>query len=96
MRQYELVFIVRTDLDEETTDALITKVRGIAEINGAEVTKLEKWGKRRLAYEIKNSREGFYVIMNFKGEAAVAAELDRILKITENILRHMIVREDEK
>ncbi|AGL03967.1 30S ribosomal protein S6 [Desulfoscipio gibsoniae] len=96
MRQYELVFIVRTDLDEEATDALIEKVRGIAETNGAEIIKLEKWGKRRLAYEIKNSREGLYVIMNFKGDAAVAAELDRVLKITENILRHMIIREDEK
>ncbi|WP_347489471.1 30S ribosomal protein S6 [Desulfoscipio sp. XC116] len=96
MRQYELVFIVRTDLDEEVTDALIGKVRGIAETNGAEIIKLEKWGKRRLAYEIKDCREGLYVIMNFKGDAAVAAELDRVLKITENILRHMIVREDEK
>lgn len=96
MRQYELVFIVRTDLDEEATEALIEKVKGIAETNGAEVTKLEKWGKRRLAYEIKDFREGFYVIMHFKGDAAVAAELDRVLKITENILRHMIVREDEQ
>ncbi len=96
VRQYELVFIVKPDLDEEATDTLIGKVKGIVETNGAEVIKLEKWGKRRLAYEIKNYREGFYVIMNFKGDAAVAAELDRVLKITENILRHMIVREDEK
>jgi len=96
VRQYELVFIIRTDLDEETTEALIEKVKGIAETNGAEVTKLEKWGKRRLAYEIKDFREGLYVIMNFKGDVAVAAELDRILKITESVLRHMIVREDEK
>lgn len=96
MRQYELVFITRTDLEEEAIEALIEKVRTIAETNGAEVTKLEKWGKRRLAYEIQHTREGFYVVMNFKGNAAVAAELDRVLKITENILRYMIVREDEK
>jgi len=96
VRQYELVFIVKPDLDEEATDTLIGRIRGIVETNGAEVIKLEKWGKRRLAYEIKNYREGFYVIVNFKGDAAVADELDRVLKITENILRHMIVREDEK
>lgn len=96
MRQYELVFIIKPELDEEANEALIARVRGIAETNGAEIAKLEKWGKRRLAYEIKDYNEGFYVIMNFKGDAAVAAELDRILKITENILRYMIVREDEK
>ncbi len=96
VRQYELVFIVKPDLDEEATDTLIGKIKGIVETNGAEVIKLEKWGKRRLAYEIKDYREGFYVIVNFKGDAAVADELDRVLKISENILRHMIVREDEK
>jgi len=96
VRQYELVFIVKPDLEEEAFEALVGKVRGIAETNGAEVIKLEKWGKRRLAYEIKDYHEGFYEIMIFKGEPAVAAELDRILKITEQILRHMIVREDEK
>ncbi len=96
VRQYELVFIIKPDLDEEATDTLIEKVKSIAVTNDAEIVKLEKWGKRRLAYEIKNYREGVYVIMNFKGDVKVSAELDRVLKITENILRHMIVREDEK
>lgn len=96
MRQYELVYIIRTDLEEEATEALIEKVKTIAENNGAEVAKIDKWGKRRLAYEINDITDGFYVIMNFKGDAAVAKELDRILKITEPVLRHIIVREDEK
>jgi len=96
VRQYELVFIIKPNLEEEALEALVGKIKGIAETNGAEVIKLDKWGKRRLAYEIKDYHEGFYEIMIFKGDAAVAAELDRILKITEPILRHMIVRDDEK
>lgn len=96
MRQYELIFIVRTDLEEEATEAIIEKVKGIIENNGAEVINIDKWGKRRLAYEIKHIREGYYVLVNFKGEAKVAAELDRVLKITDAILRHIIVREDEE
>lgn len=95
MRGYELVFIIRPDLDDEATEAVIDKVRSMIENNGAEITKVDKWGKRRLAYEIKDLREGFYVVVNFKGEAAVAAELDRVLKITDTVLRHMIVREEE-
>jgi small subunit ribosomal protein S6 len=95
VRQYELVFIIRPDLEEEAVEAVIEKVKALAENNGAEVTKLDKWGKRRLAYEIKHVREGYYVVMNFKGEAAVAAELDRVLKITDEILRHIIVRDDD-
>jgi len=95
VRQYELVFILKTNLDEEATEAVIDKVKGIIENNGAEVTKLDKWGKRRLAYEIKHTREGYYVIINFKGEPAVAGELDRILKITDEVLRHIIVRNDD-
>ncbi|WP_027364739.1 30S ribosomal protein S6 [Desulfotruncus alcoholivorax] len=95
MRRYELVFILRPDLEEEALDAAIAKVRSLAENNGAEVTKLDKWGKRRLAYEIKHVRDGFYVVMNFNGEPESAAEIDRVLKISDEILRHIIVREDE-
>lgn len=95
VRQYELVFIIRPDLEEEALESVIEKVKALAENNGAEVTKLDKWGKRRLAYEIKHVREGYYVVMNFQGEAEVAAELDRVLKITDEILRHIIVREDD-
>ena len=95
MRGYELVVIIRPDLDDEATEAVIEKVRSMIENNGGEIAKVDKWGKRRLAYEIDDLREGFYVVVNFKGEAAVAAELDRVLKITDTVLRHMIVREGE-
>jgi len=95
VRRYEMVFIIRPDLEEDALEAVIAKVRSLAENNGAEVTKLDKWGKRRLAYEIKHVRDGFYVVMNFNGEPEAAAEIDRVLKISDEILRHIIVREDE-
>ncbi|HBX23890.1 MAG TPA: 30S ribosomal protein S6 [Desulfotomaculum sp.] len=95
MRGYELVIIIRPDLDDEATEAVIEKVRSMIENNGGEIVKFDKWGKRRLAYEINDLRDGFYVVIKFKGEAAVSAELDRVLKITDAVLRHMIVREEE-
>jgi len=96
VRRYEVLFIIRPELDEEATEAVIDRVKSVIEKNGAEITKLDKWGKRRLAYEIKHVREGYYVLINFKGEAAVAAELDRVLKIFDEVLRHLIVREEDE
>lgn len=65
------------------------------EEKGAEVTKLDKWGKRRLAYEINKIKEGIYILMQFKAEAAAAAELDRLMKINDDIIRHMITRDEQ-
>ncbi|MDO7787276.1 30S ribosomal protein S6 [Desulforamulus aquiferis] len=95
MRNYELMYIIKPDVEEEKLNALVEKFKGLVEENGAEVTKLDKWGKRRLAYEVNHIKDGFYVLMQFKAEPAAAAELDRVMKITDDILRHMIVREDE-
>lgn len=95
MRNYELMYIIKPDVEEEKLTALIEKFKALVEGQGAEVTKLDKWGKRRLAYEINHIREGFYILMQFKAEPAAAAELDRVMKITDDIIRHMIVREDE-
>lgn len=95
MRNYEVMYIIKPEVEEEQLNALVEKFKGLVEGMGAEVTKLDKWGKRRLAYEINHIREGIYVLMQFKAEAAAAAELDRVMKISDDIIRHMIVREDE-
>lgn len=92
MRGYELMFIIRPDLDDEATEAVIEKVRSTIENNKGEIAKVDKWGKRRLAYEVKKFREGFYVLMQFRGAAAVAQELERILKITDGVIRQLVVR----
>ncbi|MHB1041956.1 MAG: 30S ribosomal protein S6 [Eubacteriales bacterium] len=95
MRKYEVVFVLRADLDEEKNQAFIDKFKAIVENKGGEIVKLDKWGKRRLAYEVKDLREGFYVVMKMNATPEAAAELERIFKLTDEILRHMIVREEE-
>ncbi|MEG6617246.1 30S ribosomal protein S6 [Peptococcaceae bacterium 1198_IL3148] len=91
MRNYELMYILRTDLEEEATEAVINKFTDLIEKNGGEVVKVDKWGKRRLAYPIKKRTEGFYVLVDFKSEPAVSHEVERVLKITDEVLRHMVI-----
>lgn len=96
MRDYELLYIIKTEVGEEQTQAAIDRYNGILEGEGATVEKVDKWGKRKLAYTIdKKYTDGFYVLVNFKGEANAVDEVDRLMKIDENLLRHMITRVDE-
>lgn len=96
MRKYELMFVIRPDLDEEKMVAVEEKFTALINNNGGEIVTLDKWGKRRLAYEINDYREGFYILVNFKGEARTAQELDRVMKITDEILRFMILSKEDK
>lgn len=96
MRDYELLYIIKTEVGEEQTQAVIDRYNGILKGEGATVEKVDKWGKRKLAYTIdKKYTDGFYVLVNFKGEANAVDEVDRLMKIDENLLRHMITRVDE-
>lgn len=95
MRNYELMYVIKPDLDEEKLQEVIDKFNNIIADNSGEVVTADKWGKRRLAYEINDYREGIYILVNFKGEAAVAQELDRVLKITDEILRFMIILKEK-
>jgi small subunit ribosomal protein S6 len=95
VRKYETVFIVRPDLEEEKTVEAVEKFKSLIENNGGEIASIDKWGKRRLAYEIDGAREGFYVVSKFNADSAAASELDRVFKISDEILRHLIIREDE-
>lgn len=92
MRDYELMFIIKPALGEEKTEAVIEKIKGLIEKHQGEVEKINKWGSQKLAYEIKDFREGFYVVINYKAEADLAEELDRVIKITDEVLKHMIIR----
>ena len=95
MRNYEIMYVLKPDLDEEKVAAVMDKFTTLINANGGEVVSADKWGKRRLAYEINDYREGIYILVNFKGEAGTAQELDRVMKITEEILRFMIIKKDE-
>lgn len=94
MVPYETVFILRPDLDEERTSGFLNRVKNIVEESGGQIVKLDRWGKRRLAYEIKHSREGYYVVAQFDAPPAAAKELDRVFRITDEVLRHIIVRRE--
>ena len=95
VRDYEALYIIRPDLDEEATDAVIERYNeAIARLGGV-VTKTDKWGKRRLAYEIRDQLEGFYVLMTFQAPNEASRELDRLMRIADEVLRHLIVRLDE-
>ncbi len=95
MVAYETMFIIKTTLDEEATNAVIEKFKGIMTNMAGEIAKVDIWGKRRLAYEIKDMSEGFYVLIDFNGDGELVKELDRVFKITDGILRHIILRKGE-
>ena len=92
MRKYEVMYIVRTDLEQDAIQAAIEKFQGII-TNGGEITKHDVMGKRRLAYEIKKFRDGIYVLVNFTAEPAVVTELDRQLKISDDVIRHLVTND---
>jgi small subunit ribosomal protein S6 len=95
IRSYETVYIVHPELSEEQINEVVEKYKKVVEEAGGEVENLNRWEKRPLAYEIKGQREGIYVLMNFKGEPKVQAELHRRLRLGDDVLRHIIVRTDE-
>ena len=93
MRKYEVMFIIKSQ-EEEAPNAVITKFENLIKNNGGEVVKIDRWGKKRLAYEVKENLGGFYCLIHFTAEPAVVAELDRVLKITEDVIKHMIVKQE--
>lgn len=95
MRPYEMMFILSPELPSEGIEAAKSKVANIITQTNGEPGDFDVWGRRRLAYEINDFREGLYMLAHFKGTTETVNELDRVLKISEDFLRHMIVREEE-
>ena len=93
-KNYETVMVLNTKLGEEGIAALVEKFKNLISQNG-EITGVDEWGKRRLAYEIEDETEGYYVLINFVCNPAFPAELDRVYKITDGVLRSLIVCNDD-
>ena len=93
MRTYEVLFILSPQITEEETTSLVTEFRGVAEKTGATLKNEEAWGRRRLAYPIHKFNEGNYHLFVFESEGSLS-ELDRRMKNSDRILRHLIVRTD--
>ncbi len=94
MRKYETIFILNPSFDEETVKANIEKFKGVIENGGGTVENVDFWGKRKLAYEIKKVNEGFYTLINFEANPELPKELDRIFRITDGVIRHIIVKQE--
>ena len=96
MKAYELLFFVAPNTDEETRAGVMKRIDVAITAEGGVVDSVEDWGKRKLAYEINDLTEGDYTLINFHADPTQIAELDRVLRITDAVVRHMIVRRDDQ
>lgn len=95
MNKYEIMYIIRPDMEEEAQKSLIERFSKILTDNGAEITKVDEKGKKRLAYEINDYRDGYYVVINFSSGNEAVNEFDRLAKFSDDIVRHMIIRDEQ-
>jgi small subunit ribosomal protein S6 len=95
-RTYEILFVADPNLGEPEVDALAAQVQGFVEKDGGTLQKMEKWGKKRLAYVVGRHREGSYVLLVVDGTGAMVKEVERRLKVTDGIIRYLTVRVDEE
>lgn len=95
MRTYEVVYVVQPELDEEALNALVESVTQTITANGGEIVKTEPMGRRRLAFNLGRHTEAHYMLVHARMERRALDELDRRLKLSEDVLRHLVVRLDE-
>jgi small subunit ribosomal protein S6 len=96
LREYEVLYIVRADLEDEKVQDAVKRVNTLIERSGGTIERTNLWGKRKLAYDVKHQKEGSYVLQDFQLDPGRVPELEGGLKITEEVLRHLIVRKPEK
>lgn len=96
MNKYELAVVVNAKLEDDDRNATVERVKEIITKHGGTITNVDEWGKKRLAYEIRKMREGFYYFIQFDGEAGVPAEIESRIRLMENVIRYLCVRQDEK
>ena len=96
MKAYELMLVLDPSLDEDSQSAAMEKIQGVITSGGGSVDEVDPWGKRKLAYEIDDHAEGIYNVVQLHASPDSVAELDRVLHITVEVIRYMIVRKDDK
>ncbi|MET3575888.1 30S ribosomal protein S6 [Bhargavaea ullalensis] len=95
MNKYEIMYIIQPKIEDEAKKALVERFDGILTSNGAEIIESKEWGKRRLAYEINDFREGIYQIVKLHAPAEAIDEFTRLSNINEDIIRHIAIREED-
>jgi small subunit ribosomal protein S6 len=96
MKKYEVMYIIRPNIEDEAKKALVERFNNVLSDNGAEVSEAKEWGKRRLAYEINDFRDGYYMLLQVNAAAEAVQEFDRLAKISEDIIRHIVIKKEEK
>lgn len=95
MRVYEVLFIVAPNVEESDVDNLVTQLSDVATNQGAQIAKIDRMGRRRLAYPIGKFTEGYYVVFTLEGTGAEIAELERRMRVTDAVIRYITIRIDE-
>ena len=96
MKKYETIFILDANLEEEPAQAVLEKVKGIITQANGEILKVEDWGKRKLAYEVKKKDKGHYILIHFLGSPALLSELERNFRVMDAVIKYQSVRLDER
>ncbi|HHV71823.1 MAG TPA: 30S ribosomal protein S6 [Clostridia bacterium] len=96
MAAYEVMYIVNPNLEEENVNAVVERFNNLIADQGGKVEEVDLWGKRRLAYEINKFKEGYYVVVNFQGDAKVVNELQRVMKISDDVIRFLLLSKEDK
>ena len=96
MNKYELAVVVSAKLEEDDKNATLDKVKTLIERFGGQITNVDDWGKKRLAYEIQKMKDGFFYFIQFDAEGTAPAEIESRIRIMDNVIRYLIVRADEK
>ena len=96
MAKYEMMFITRTDVPEEEIEKLTAQMDAVVSGAGGKTEKIDKMGRRRLAYRVKRQREGFYILFTFEGNGETVHEFERRLKVTDSVIKFLAVRVDER
>lgn len=95
MNKYELAVVVSANIEEEERTAVVDKCKALIERFGGTITEVDDWGKKRLAYEVQKMKEAFYYFIRFDAESTVPVEIESRVRIMDNVIRYLIVRQDE-
>ena len=96
MNKYELAVVVSAKIEDEERAAVVDKCKALIERFGGSITNVDDWGKKRLAYEIQKMKEGFYYFIQFEAESSAPAEIESRIRIMDNVLRYLVVKNETK
>ena len=95
MNKYELALVINAKIEDDARTDAIEKIKALIEKFGGEITNVDEWGKRRLAYEIQKMKEGFYYIVQFDAPTTAPAEIESRIRIMDNVMRYLVVKREE-